>query len=113
MVISGFMMLSQSGTDLFTANNAFIDTDLKNKGLESKLRWQRAPFALEFTYDEGFEFEQVIPIAALNTFQQNWVPSNRKYADKIVIEVVRTFSSTTFEAYYFQNNILIYKLDFD
>lgn len=29
MVISGFMMLSQSATDLFTANNAYIDTDLK------------------------------------------------------------------------------------
>ena len=60
MVISGFGMLSQSGSDLVTANNVTVDTLIKDKGLESKLQWQNANYALEFSYDEGFEFEQVI-----------------------------------------------------
>jgi hypothetical protein len=113
MVFSGFLMLLQSGSDLFTANNGNIDTDLKTKGLESKLKWQDANYALEFTYDEGFEFEQVIPITELTRYQQKIVESKTKNADEIVIEVVHTIGSTTYEAYYFKNNKLIDKIDFD
>lgn len=112
MVVSGFLMISQSGSDLLTANNGNIDATLKTKGLESKLKWQNANYALEFTYDEGFEFEQVIPIIELTRDQQKIVESKKQNADKIVIEVVHTIGSTTYEAYYFNNNKLIDKIDF-
>ena len=113
MVLSGFVMLSQSGTGLLTANNGTIDTDLKSKGLESKLKWQNANYALEFTYDEGFEFEQVIPITELTTDQQKMVESKKQNADKIVIEVVHEIGKKSYEAYYFNNNQLINKIDFE
>ncbi len=113
MVISGFVMLSQSGSDLLTANNGNIYTNLKTKGLESKLKWQNANYALEFTYDEGFEFEQVIPITELTLDQKKVIESKKQKADKIVIEVVHTIGSTTYEAYFFKNNKLINKIDFE
>lgn len=113
MVLSGFAMLSQSGSDLLTTNNATIDTDLKSKGLESKLKWQNANYALEFSYDEGFEFEQVIPIIELTADQQKLVESKKQNADKIVIEAVHTIGSKSYEAYYFSKNKLIDKIDFE
>lgn len=113
MVISGFVMLSQSGSDLLIANNGNIYTNLKTEGLESKLKWQNANYALEFTYDEGFEFEQVIPITDLTHDQKKIVESKKQKADKTVIEVVRTIGSTTYEAYFFKNNKLINKIDFE
>lgn len=113
MVLSGFVMLSQSGTGLLTANNGTIDTDLKSKGLESKLKWKNANYALEFTYDEGFEFEQVIPMTELTTDQQKMVESKKQNADKIVIEVVHEIGKKSYEAYYFKNNRLIDKIDFE
>lgn len=114
MVVSGFVMLSQSGSDLLAANHGAIDTDLKSKGLESKLKWQNANYTLEFFYDEGFEFEQVIPITELTADQQRFVESRRRDADKIVIESVHSIGSKqSFEAYYYSHNKLIDEVDFE
>jgi uncharacterized membrane protein YfcA len=113
MVITGFLMLSQSGSDLLTANNGTIDTDMIEKGLESKLKWQNANYALEFTYNEGFEFEQIIPITQLTLDQQKMLESKKQNSDKIVVEEVHTIGSTYYEAYYFKNNKLIDKIECD
>ncbi len=113
MVISGFVMLSQSATGILAANNGTIYTDQKDKGLETKLKWQNANYALEFTYDEGFEFEQVIPLSELTPEQQLYVESRKQHADKIVIEAVNGIGSKSYEAYYFENNKLLNKIDFD
>lgn len=113
MIFSGFLMLSQSGSNLFKANNGAIDTAFKNKGMESKLRWQEADYALEFTYDEGFEFEQVIPITELSAGQRKIVEDRNPDADRIVIEVVYAIGSKSYEAYYFKGNKLIDKIDIE
>lgn len=113
MVITGFLMLIQSSSDLLKTNSGNIDTDFIEKGLESKLKWQKANYVLEFTYNEGFEFEQIIPISQLTLDQQNMLENKNKNADKIVIEVVHTIGSTYYEAYYFRNNKLINKIEFN
>ncbi len=113
MVLSGFLLLSQSSADLLTLNNGSISTELKSEGLESKLRWQNANYALEFTYDDGFEFEQVIPLTELSLERQKLVDNLKQNADKIVVEVVHTIGSTYYEAYYFQENQLINKYEFN
>lgn len=112
MVVSGFLMLSQSSSDLLTANNGNIITDFSSEGLESKLKWQNANYALEFTYEEGFEYEQVIPIKELSIDQQKIVESKNQNSDNIVIEAVHTIGLTTYEAYYFKENKLIDKIEF-
>ena len=81
--------------------------------IKSKLKWKNANYALEFTYDEGFEFEQVIPMTELTTDQQKMVESKKQNADKIVIEVVHEIGKKSYEAYYFKNNRLIDKIDFE
>lgn len=113
MVASGVIMLIQSGTDLIAANNGSLSASLLAKGIESKLKWQDAHFALEFTYDEGFEFEQVIPFEELTKNQQQNVLAQNENADRIIIESVHTFRRKTFEAYYFINNELQKKIEFD
>jgi hypothetical protein len=113
MVISGILMLSQSGSDLLLANSGNIDTDFIEKGLESKVKWQNANYALEFTYDEGFEFEQIIPITQLTVEQQKMIGSKMQNADKIVVEVVHTIGSTYYEAYCYKENKIIIKIEFD
>jgi hypothetical protein len=113
MVISGILMLGQSTKDLFSVNQGSIATTVISKGLETKLQWQHADFALEFTYDEGFEFELSVPITELTAAQQQLVANKRTDADKIIIEVVYSFEETSYEAYYFKNHQLLEKFDFE
>ncbi|WP_300664975.1 sulfite exporter TauE/SafE family protein [Fluviicola sp.] len=110
MVLSGFVMLSQSGADLFISKNPTTAPHLQ--AYEQKLNWQHANYELEFTYDHGFEFEQVIPITELSREQQDFVKSRMPAADKIVIEAVYGIDNKSFEAYYFQQNKLVDKIDF-
>lgn len=113
MVFSGILILTQSGSDLLLTNNGSLVSSFKNKGLESKLKWQNSLYALEFSYDEGFEFEQLIPISELSIEQQTLIESKNKNANKIIIEAVYTFNAKTYEVYYFKNNVLVDKIEID
>lgn len=112
MVASGLFMFRESVSGLLDANNGHLAVTKEYKGLETKLKWQKSQYTMEFTYDEGFEFEQVIPLAELNEPQLQFVLQHKGLADRIVIETVYTFSGQSFEAYYFKNNELIKKRDF-
>jgi uncharacterized membrane protein YfcA len=112
MVVSGFFMLSQSAGNLLAVNNGHLMTNSISTGLETKLKWQDADFALEFTYDEGFEFEQTISITELTQAQQEQVLAKKQNADKIIIETVYSIGDRSYEAYYFLNNKLVDKYDF-
>jgi uncharacterized membrane protein YfcA len=113
MVVSGFIMLSQSGLDVVAANQVDLTSNIRARGLETKLKWQNVHYTLEFTYNEGFEFEQVIPIEDLTASQKEMVFSKNQNADKIVIEVVYGIASKSYEAYYFEKNKFIDKIDFE
>ena len=112
MVISGIVMLSQSGSQLFSQNKAYLSFSPLSKGIESKLQWQNANLALEFEYDEGFEYEQQIPISELPSDKFNFVMSEKGNAQHIVIEEVFGFNSHSYEAYYFSEGQLLRKVDF-
>lgn len=102
MVLSGAMMLVQSGQDLFSEKQTVTDKRLQQANLE-----------LEFTYDEGVELEKVIPFGELSLQQQRFVKNRLPDADKIVIEAVYGINrKKSFEAYYFQHKRLIDKIDF-
>lgn len=113
MVLSGFILLTKATSTLMLEKKINFTTSTKSKGLETKLKWQKTNYALEFTYDEGFEFELVTPIKDLTISQQEFVKSKHKNADKIVIEAVYTINELSYEAYYFKDNRLIDKIDFD
>ena len=112
MVISGFLMLSKSGSDFQEASIANVSTAFKIKDLGEKHKWQKIHYGFEFYYDEGFEFDQLIQINELTSEQQSLVASYKSNADKIMIEAVYGINSKYYEAYYFKNNKLIEKIDF-
>ena len=112
MGLSGIFMLLQSSRSIMNVNQGHLSSQIVSKGIETKLQWQNANFTLEFTYDEGFEFEQVIPIEELNPAEITWVQSKHPEADQIIIEKVHTIGEQYFEAYYFQQHQLIEKIEF-
>jgi len=115
MAISGAVLLTQSTIGILSSGKAGISLNPLQKGLEAKLKWQKANFAFEFTIDDGLEFEQVIPLTDLTSAQQTEI---RKYASKnganaIVVEAVFGFHKRTYEAYFFKNNQFVNKLEFE
>lgn len=113
MVLSGFLILGKTTSKLAVKNGGNFTTNTISKGVEAKLKWQSAHFAMEFTYDEGFEFEQIIPMKDLTSEQKLFVKSRNDKADKIIVEAVYKINKTSYEAYYFKNNKLIHKMDFE
>ena len=112
MVLSGLLLLAQSTSSLLLENNGSLSSNSKNKGFETKLKWQNTNFALEFTYSEGFEFEQMISISELIEENKKLVYAKKGQADKIIIEAVYSISHKSYEAYYFREGRLINKFDF-
>lgn len=107
MVLSGVVMLSQSTNNLFLQNNAHLSFTPISEGVESKLQWQRASFAIEFEYDEGFEYEQQIPFEELPLEKQLLVNGQRADSDNVIIEEVFGFGSHSYEAYFFKDHKLV------
>jgi uncharacterized membrane protein YfcA len=113
MVFSGMMMLSQSGSTLFSQNNASLSFAPFAGGIESKLQWQKAHIAIEFEFDEGFEYEQQIEIWELPIKLQGFVEKRRENSTHAVIEEVFGVHKHSYEAYYFDDKgNLLKKIDF-
>ncbi len=112
MVLSGLIMLFQSGGGLMAQNHANISFSPMAKGVESKLQWQRANLALEFEYDEGLEYEQEIKLADLTPDQQQYVLAQKRKNETLRVEEVFGFGSHSWEAYYFKEEKLVRKIDF-
>jgi uncharacterized membrane protein YfcA len=112
MVVSGIAMLSQSSHSILVVNKGNISFSPVAEGLETKLQWQRSNFSLEFAYDEGFEFEQVIPLHELSKEKREFVLSQKGIADNVIVEATFNIREHAFEAYYFRGGRLIKKIDF-
>ena len=112
MVLSGIVMLTQSGGRLMSENNAYLSFSPIAKGVESKLQWQNAKLAFEFEYDEGFEYEQEILFSDLSPAQRKYILTEKGDAETIRIEEVFGIDSHSFEAYYFRGGKLVKKIDF-
>jgi hypothetical protein len=112
MALSGFFMLFQSGDNLLSANKGTLSTSLISEGVEAKLQWQQANYALEFTYDDGFEFEQEIPLTELTSQQQQIVNNQRGIADQIIVEKVYCVGPLYHEAYFLKDRRVLRKIEF-
>ncbi|TGK21527.1 sulfite exporter TauE/SafE family protein [Leptospira kmetyi] len=114
MTISGVLLLSQSAIGFASSNRADVSFVPIQKGAEAKLGWQQASFSLEFTWDEGFEIEQVVPITDLTPERQsNLLNTKRALNAKILIlEAVYSFDKNSYEAYFYGDGKLIRKIEF-
>jgi hypothetical protein len=92
-------------------NGAYVSFVPVSGGLESKLQWQESNLSVEFEYNEGFEYEKVIPFSDLPADKQALVRSQEDDADRVVVEEVFGFNSHSYEVYFFNGKNLLRKLD--
>lgn len=112
MVLSGIVMLTQGTQSVFAQNNGYLSLQPISQGIESKIQWQHSNLAIEFQYDEGFEYEQQISISDLPLDKQAFVLAKNAQATKVVVEKVYTIGSVSYEAYYYDGSSLLEKIDF-
>lgn len=112
MVASGFLMLYQSAGLFLRSNQVYLSLSPLNKGTEATLQWQDSKIAFEFSWNDGLEYERVIPVSTLSPDRQRYVQANKAQADQIVVEEVRELGGRSFEAYYFRKGNLVGKIEF-
>ncbi|MGL4347643.1 MAG: sulfite exporter TauE/SafE family protein [Chitinophagaceae bacterium] len=71
MVFSGLMLLFFSGKDIFKMYDGDLYGVVKKESIEIKLNWGNRGYSLEFSYDDGFEFEFFTPFSDLSPEYQN------------------------------------------
>lgn len=98
MVISGIFLLGESGSRISDMNHANMSFLPIADGIETKMQWQSSNFSLEFVFDEGFEYEQVIPMADLPTDKHAFIAEKTTGAQKVIIEEVFGFHEHSYEA---------------
>lgn len=108
MVVSGVLMLNSAIARINIAHNPDIMLQKLDRGMDASFKWSDLIYTLEFRYEEGFEFEKIVPLSSIPVDKQNYVNSQLNEAAKVVIEKVYTISSVTYEAYFYdeQNNLL-------
>lgn len=114
MVVSGVLLLNSAVIRIQEAHDPNLHIMRVAKGYDATLHWDDFIYTIEFKYGEGFEFERIIPLAALSAQTQIYVHQQHVAADKIVIEKVYSLKKISYEAYYYDvNNQLIKKIKFD
>ncbi len=106
MVLSGVVMLINSGFTLYRDETVGVKAYRMDKGLETKVRWRQSNFAMEFEYDEGFEIERTIALKDLPADKQQVVNAIAKDADKILLEEVYSLNKHYYEVYIYKNGSL-------
>lgn len=114
MSVSGAVLLTQSTMGIVATEKGGISFNPLQKGLEAKLKWQKANFAFEFTIDDGLEFEQVIPQSDLTSEQQKLITKHslNLQSDATIVEAVYGFHKRSYEAYFFKKNQFLEKIEF-
>lgn len=106
MVASGVVLFSNASGQIVTQQHMALDYEPIKDGLEAKLRWRESLFAMEFEYNEGFEFERGITLDEMPVALQTKVKALAKGADKVLLEEVFTADSHSYEAYIYRNGKL-------
>ncbi|RBL92404.1 sulfite exporter TauE/SafE family protein [Chitinophaga flava] len=113
MVLSGVVMLFQSVSAFAHDNQVNLSTSVDSNGVQAKIKWQKRGYAFEYKYDEGYEFERIIPFEKLTEEQKSYILERNKIADKIIVEEVYHKDGKSFEANYFYGNNQVDKINFD
>lgn len=101
MGIAGVLMFNSAIAQI----NLMHEPDLKvrhlAKGFDASWSWDKLIYSLEFKYQEGFEFESVVPFSSLTPAEQAFVYSQQALYAKVIIEKVATLTTQTYEAYFY------------
>ncbi|MDP8568382.1 sulfite exporter TauE/SafE family protein [Methylophilus aquaticus] len=114
MVISGVVLFNSAIINIQRAHNPAIYIQHVAKGYDAEISWDDVFYTVEFKYNEGFEFEKIVPLASLPAEKQQWLAGQRAGAHKIVIEKVYAVGSISYEAYFYDaSNVLRKKIEFN
>ena len=106
MVVSGLSLFTEASAKVVSQNRADIDYAPISNGIETQLHWRNKLFALEFEYDEGFEFERSIALSELPPDKQARVNALSRGADKVFLEEVHGIDRHSYEAYVYRQGKL-------
>lgn len=113
MVVAGILMLNSAVIKIQVQHDPNIEVVRMAKGFDAAFSWDDLLYTIEFKYEEGFEFEKIIPFDALSPSNQLFVKQQQLKDSRIIIEKVYSFRSISYEAYYYdQANHLIKKIKF-
>lgn len=88
MVLSGVVMLFNSGYTLYHKEKVRINVTTLDKGLETQLKWKQRSFALEIAFNEGLEVEKAISFDDLPTKKKAEARQLARSGKTILIEKV-------------------------
>ncbi|WP_138994237.1 sulfite exporter TauE/SafE family protein [Larkinella sp. C7] len=106
MVVSGLSLFGGAGSRLAAANQLDTNYTPISGGIETQVQWRQGIFALEFEYDEGFEYEHRITLSDLPVAQKARVKSLSRGADRIILEEVFGINKHYYEVYVFRKGKL-------
>lgn len=113
MVVSGCLMLGRSFGALNSGLQPAVAYSPVPKNKDAVIRWRATGIAIEFSWNDGLEYEVPVPLSALTATQRLYIYQHKGDADLILIEEVYELSGkVSFEAYYYKKDILIRKFDF-
>ncbi|WP_036301119.1 sulfite exporter TauE/SafE family protein [Methylotenera sp. L2L1] len=114
MVVAGVLMLNSASIRIQEAHDPSINIMRMSKGFDAAFTWNDWLYTIEFKYEEGFEFEKLIPFTDLTPTRQAFVISQQADAHKTVIEKVYSLRKISYEAYYYNDqDSLIKKIKFN
>lgn len=106
MVVSGLSLSTEAGAHVVANDSVAISYSPLSTGIETQLQWRKKLFALEFEYDEGFEFERSIAFTDLPPAKQGRVKLLSQGVDRVFLEEVYGIDRHTYEAYIFRREKL-------
>jgi len=114
MVVAGVLMLNSASIRIQEAHDPSINIMRMSKGFDAAFTWNDLLYTVEFKYEEGFEFEKLIPFTELTPTRQAFVISQQTDAHKTIIEKVYSLRKISYEAYYYnEQDSLIKKIKFN
>lgn len=106
MVVSGLSLFTEATGQVLTKAPIAIDYPPLANGMTTQLQWRNKLFALEFEYDEGFEFEHTTSLSELPPDKQLQVKKLSQGADKVVLEEVFSIDKHSYEVYVYRKGKL-------
>ncbi|MFY8033206.1 MAG: sulfite exporter TauE/SafE family protein [Flexibacteraceae bacterium] len=111
MVTAGAFMLFSSSSQIADSNNVALNFNIASNSAETKLQWKQSSLALEFEYDDGFEYEHPVQFSELPASKQ--VEAKKLTSNNKVIryEEVHGYNVHYYEVYMLKDNKVV-KIDF-
>lgn len=101
MGIAGTLMFNSAIAQIDTKHNPDIKVQYLGKGFDVSWSWDALIHSLEFKYEEGFEFETVVPFSSLTASEQAFVYSKQALFARVIIEKVSSMTTKSYEAYFY------------